>query len=369
MRLSVDSATGERVHDPRVNVLTVVASESYERFVTGLQGEIEKEYGKEGVPPSPGNARAKAKLKLRKSYLLKAEFQTLWEKIKPRTRYAVAIDTDKLIGDVIVEMGSIEVRRPRVVVRLAGVRAKAHEDLFQAIHYSDASVAIDLEGRYPVPNLVGVIENLMEATSPPMRVGRRTILSMLKGAPEPKAMLENPHEFAGGLVRLIKAKLADQLVSGIKYERDGAFYDQTLFDDIIDAFTANVVPSEAHGGAGGTHLYDGVDTDSNIERDFAQGLELDARVKFYIKLPGWFKVATPVGAYEPDWAIVMDDGAGGDLLYLLRETKGTLDPNALRPDEHRKVICGRRHFEETLGVNYRVVTEASQLPTGGVRPL
>jgi type III restriction enzyme len=88
VRLPVDAATGSRVHDHRVNVLTVIASESYERFVTGLQGEIEKAYGKEGLPPKPGNARAKVNLKLRKNHLLKPEFRELWNKIKHRTRYS-----------------------------------------------------------------------------------------------------------------------------------------------------------------------------------------------------------------------------------------------------------------------------------------
>ena len=142
------------MHDHRVNVLTVVASESYEQFVSGLQGEIEKAYGKEGLPPKPSNARAKVSLKLRKNHMLKPEFQQLWDKIKRRTRYAVTIDSVKLIADVVAEMGTIKVRRPRVVVRVAGVNAKTSEDLFEAIRLADASVVIDLEGRFPMPDLV-----------------------------------------------------------------------------------------------------------------------------------------------------------------------------------------------------------------------
>src|SRR5689334_1588873 len=77
-----------------------------------------------------------------------------------------------------------------------------------------ARLAIDLEGRYPLPNIISIVENLMEATSPPMRIGRRTILSILKAAPEPQALLDNPHEFASALVGIVKTKLADQLVGG-----------------------------------------------------------------------------------------------------------------------------------------------------------
>ena len=362
VRLPVDSITGERIQDHRVNILTISANESYERYVEGLQSEIEKEYGTAGIPPKPGNARKKVTLKLRKKHLLKPEFKVLWEKIKHRTRYAVAIDSPKLINDVVAEMESIVVRRPRVVVQLAGVRAKSGEDLLEPIHLADASVAIDLEGRYPIPNVVTIVENLMEATSPPMRIGRKTILAMLKKAPQPQAILDNPNEFASGLVRIIKNKLADQLVGGIQYERDGTWYEQTQFDDLIEAFEANVVKSEEGALAGGTHIYDGVDIDSEtIERPFAEALEKDGRVKLYIKLPRWFEVRTPVGNYNPDWAIVMDDGSGKDHLYLIRETKGTTNLSDLRPNERRKVECGQKHFEDALGGNFKVISDISQI--------
>jgi type III restriction enzyme len=120
---------------------------------------------------------------------------------------------------------------------------------------------------------------------------------------------------------------------------------------------ANVVKSEANAFAGGTHIYDGLDVDSEtIERPFAEALERDARVKLYVKLPRWFEVRTPIGGYNPDWAIVMDKGEGHDRLYLVRETKGTTTTADLRPDERRKIDCGRKHFVEALGVDYDVVT-------------
>lgn len=277
------------------------------------------------MPPKPGNARAKVNLKLRKSYLLKPEFQELWNKIKHRTRYAVTIDSAKLVTDVVSEMSAIKVRRPRVVVQVAGVNAKKGEDLFEAIRLADASVAIDLEGRYPVPNAVFIVEKLMEATSPPMRIGRKTVLSILRAAPIPKTVLDNPHEFAAALASIIKSKLADQLVGGIKYEPDGTWYEQSQFEELIEAFAANVVKSEANAFAGGTHIYDGVSIDSEtIERPFAEALEHDARVKLYVKLPRWFEVVTPIGGYNPDWAIVMDFGEGQERLYLVPASRRTL---------------------------------------------
>ncbi|GAB1717962.1 MAG: hypothetical protein NTAFB05_30040 [Nitrobacter sp.] len=81
-----------------------------------------------------------------------------------------------------------------------------------------------------------------------------------------------------------------------------------------------------------------------------------------MKLPDWFSVPTPIGSYNPDWAIVMDMGEGQDWLYLVRETKGSTDLNKLRLDEARKIKCGEKHFIDTLGVNYSVVTSAAELP-------
>lgn len=366
VRLPVDATTGERIADERVNVLTIAASESYERYVSRLQGEIEQEYGKDGVPPKPGNARKRVSLALRKEHLLTPEFVALWDNIKHRTRYAVSIDSAKLIEDVAADMADVEVRRPRVVVQVAKVRADAEEDVFEAIRTADASVAIDLEGRFPLPNIVYLVESLMEATTPPMRIGRKSIIAILKKLPAPEQALANPQDFATVLVQAIKSRLADQLVDGITYERDGTWYEQRQFDELIDAFADNVVQSVRKGGSGGTHIYDGVIVDSDtIERPFAEALEKDDRIKLYVKLPAWFQVPTPIGSYNPDWAIVFCDDDGADHLYLVRETKGTTHLPDLRPDERRKILCGRKHFRDALGVDYRVVTIEAQLPAGG----
>ncbi|MGA3311071.1 MAG: DEAD/DEAH box helicase family protein [Xanthobacteraceae bacterium] len=368
IRLPVDQS-GDRVRDEAVNVLTVVASESYQRFVEGLQSEIEREYGKEGVPPPPPDKRKRTTIKLCKNYMLRPEFKALWEKIKHKTQYAVRVDTEKLIADVVPELDKAEIRKPRVAITKVGLRLQSSHDLFEPIVQSGAKTAIDLAGRYPLPNLVEIMENLMENTSPPMRLSRRTLLEIFRRTKIRDAALDNPHEFATVAVRMTKSKLADQLVDGIKYEKIDEWYDQTLFDkdEIIEAWKDYIVPSEEIGGVGGTHLWDGVPFESETEKAFAQDLEKREDVKLYIKLPRWFEVATPIGNYKPDWAIVMTDPVSAEnRLYLVRETKSTLNLDQLRPDEKRKILCGRSHFRGALGVDYKLVTEASQLPNGGV---
>lgn len=357
VRLAVDQ-TGERVRDMQVNKLTVVASESYEQFAQGLQSEIEAEYGAEGVPPKPPSHRGRRPVKLRKGLLAGDDFQQLWDRIKHRTRYAVEIDSEALIEAVVAELDEAEIREPRIVISRAALQVGPDDDTFEAIVTSGAKTAIDLAGRYALPNLLEVIETMMEATSPPMRLSRGTILAIIKAATKKAEMLANPHDFAATVTRIVKEKLADQLVGGIRYEKDGNWYEQTQFLDEIESYADRIVDSKASGLAGGTHVYDGVIVDSEtVERPFAEALEKDARVKLYIKLPAWFTVDTPVGKYNPDWAVVLRED-GEERLFLVRETKGSIHETDLRPDERRKVQCGQRHFVDALGVDFKLSSGA-----------
>jgi type III restriction enzyme len=386
VRLAVNQV-GERVQDERVNVLTVVANESYERFVSQLQSEIaeeyreiiqarygkpleqltdeerreiEGEYGEGILPPKPANARKRRAARLHKAYTLKPEFQALWEKIKHKTRYAVNIDSEKLIQDVVAALEREEIGPPRMAIVKARVQVGA-KSAFEALQMSAARSILDLSGRYPLPNLVEIMTDLMAHTTPPMRLTRRTLLEIIKRAPNPQAVVDNPHEFATVAVGIIKAKLADQLVDGIQYEKINEWYEMTQFEGEIPGWEDYMVPADKS-------VYDQVICDSGIERRFVEELEARDDVKLYVKLPSWFTVSTPIGEYNPDWAVVIEreNGAGeptGErMLYLVSETKSTTDLDELRPDESRKIRCGERHFQEALGVDYKVVTSASELP-------
>ena len=99
-------------------------------------------------------------------------------------------------------------------------------------------------------------------------------------------------------------------------------------------------------------VYDYILWDSGVEKRFAKDLEANKRVKYYIKLPSWFTIETPVGTYNPDWAILKQNG---DVVYMIRETKSTKEQLKLRITESDKIECGRRHFE-SIGVDYDVAT-------------
>ena len=358
VRLAVNQK-GNRIHDEKINVLTVIANESYTNYVERLQIETHEEYGGGGLPPVPPNARKRGIARLRKEYTLKPEFKELWERIKHKTRYAVNINTKKLIREVVAVLDESEIRSPSVTITKAEVEID-DDHVFSAMQMSGAKTAINLAGRYPLPNLIDVMMHMLEHTTPSMRLTRKTLLSIFLRTRNQQAALDNPHEFASVTVRIIKEKLTDQLIDGVRYEKIGECYEMCQFEARIDSWTDYLTPAERS-------IYDFVVFDSEIERKFVEGLERRDDVKLYLKLPAFFKVTTPIGAYNPDWAIVLEPRdafgrpTGEQMLYLVRETKSAESFDDLRPDEARKIRCGVRHFKETLGVDYKYVTSARDL--------
>lgn len=359
IRLAVNQS-GERVHDPQVNLLTVVANQSYDQYVRQLQEEIVEEYGT-GVelPPIPANARRRITINLRKEYVLKPEFKTLWEKIKNKTRYYVILDTEKIIDETVKAIDELEIKSPRIVITKAQLDVD-DEGAFDAIQLSSAKTYTDLAGRYPLPNLAEKVSYLLENTTPPVRVSKKTIIEIFSRTKNKKPALDNPFEFASTVSSVLKEKLADHLVNGIQYEKINEWYEMKQLVETFEAWEDHVVASPHS-------IYDEVEFESGTEREFVEGLEKIQQVKMYVKLPPWFTVPTPVGEYNPDWAILWEDRdthgePTGKFLYLVRETKSTSQMDKLRPDERRKISCGRRHFEDALGTSYEVVTSSSELP-------
>jgi len=359
VRLAVDQ-TGNRVWDEHVNVLTVVANESYERFVGQLQTEIEEEYGLEGVPPKPSNARRRSVARLRKEFTLRPEFKELWERIKQRTRYAVKVDSERLLTDVKRELDQVVILPPRVMVTKAAVEV-GERDILSAKQMAAERAERYLVGVGRLPNLIGVMASLMEQTTPPVRLTRTTLLGVYRQTANIRAAFDNPQDFALAAVRILKEKVADQLVEGIFYQKIDDWYEMTQLEAEIESWEEHLVPAERS-------VYDHVLWESEVERKFVEDLERRRDVKLYLKLPRWFTVPTPVGDYNPDWAIVIEPtdthgkATGEPALYLVRETKGENWRTDLRLQERRKIYCGEKHFSSALGVDYKVVTSARDLP-------
>ena len=363
LRLAVNQ-DGERVRNAGINVLTVVANESYENYVSNLQTEFDEASGVTR-PPLPPNARNKVTVGLRKEFLLKPEFKQLWERIKHKTRYAVVIDTDTLITRTLKILNQTPIPAPKVAVVKVRVSLEDNADVFSAMQMSGAKTIMDLSGRYPLPNVIDIMAELMERTTPPVHVSRPTLLKIFSTTTKKEAAAHNPHVFATIAVRILKEQLADLLVEGIQYEKIGKEYEMTLFEtEIIETWEQYLVPVDHS-------IYEQVVWESETERIFAKALDKLEQVKLFVKLPDWFKVETPVGTYNPDWAIVWEPRdehgipTGEPLLYLVRETKSTTILDKLRADERRKIECGDKHFNKALkalDMNYKVVTNAKELP-------
>lgn len=289
--------------------------------------------------------------------------------IQKRNRISpdVEIDTGKLLEETVPEIEMAEVAPPRVTITKSQVQV-SDSGIFEALQMSAAKTAVYLAGRYPLPNLVEVMSNLMEHTSPPVRLTRRTLLEVFRrlSNKSKKVAMDNPGEWAASATRILKEKLSDHLVNGIKYEKIGQCFEMRQIEEkeILELFSKYSEPSKDKA------IYDLIPCDSEVERQFVKDLEARKDVKLYFKLPYWFVVPTPVGDYRPDWAIVMENSSEGGKprLYFVAETKGSSDKGALRSNEWMKIRCGEAHFGSEKkkgaldGVEYKVVRSASELP-------
>ena len=360
MRLAVNQ-DGVRVRDEQMNILTVVANESYDLYVQRLQAELEEDYGKDGLPPQPANARKRGKARLRKQFTLEPEFKELWGRIRHKTRYSVTIDTERLLQDVMVALNGVTIRPPSIKAGKVLLQVADNENRLDVLNTTGGMKSVQELAPRTFPNIVDLMAHMLEHTSPPVRLTRRTLLEVFRRSARQAEAMKNPHQFATEAVRILKARLADELVKGIQYEKIDEWYEMARFEAEIGSWKEYLVPAEHS-------LYDNVVVDSDVERGFVQGLERRPDVRLYVKLPAWFVVDTPVGTYNADWAIVMDqkdefgEPTGDEKLYLVRETKDKDWQTSLRPDEARKVLCGKAHFADALDVDYRVVSSASELP-------
>jgi len=284
--------------------------------------------------------------RLKKEVVLSAGFMALWGRIKPKTTYRVEFETDVLVQravDALKRMERIEKSRIRVTAGQLGVGKGG----VIAVAMSAAEEQVEYESR-PVPDMLAYLQNETELT-------RSTLVRILKESGRLGEFFNNPQRFMDAVAAILKHELHRLLVDGIKYERiDGvgseSEWEMLLFknEEIINYLTALQVNKS---------VYEYVIYESEVEREFAMRLDEREDIKLFVKLPGWFEIDTPLGKYNPDWAILKDDGQA---LYLVRETKGTRDFLKLRTSEAEKVRCGQKHFE-TLGVPFDVAVTADEV--------
>lgn len=338
LRLPVN-VDGQRVYDDSVNILTVVANESYAEFSRKLQTEIEEETGIHfgGRIKNRDNRQV---VSFQKSRALDPAFKELWDKIKHKTTYRVAIDTEKLAAESANELAQITISKPHIADTKTLIDSMNNDSGFM-MRETGFNAYAARQTEVKIPNLLADIQRQTQMT-------RRVIFEVLDQAGMFEQVVINPQQVIDETARAINRVKQRLAVDGVKYHRTGEYYDMTLFEnDELQTYLYDAAMKSGAIAVGdqAKTIYDYVAVDSEVEREFMQSLEDNTDVKFYIKLPSWFKIDTPVGKYNPDWVVAFD---GDERIYFVAETKGSEDinDNHLSANERGKITAARQHFAE-----------------------
>jgi type III restriction enzyme len=292
------------------------------------------------------NKNNKRKAKFNEKVLLDPEFEKFWNAINTKTIYSVEYKTEDLIIKAVRSIQKMErIKAPQIRTQLADINIETKGVSTQLVQVNKPVYA---EPAKTVPDILSYIQSKTELT-------RHTIYEILTQSKRLDEFRVNPQEFMDDVVKEIRQVMNRVIIEGIKYERlEGVQYEMSQiirdFDRLVEYPRESVVevPEESS-----SKVYQKmIMCDSNVEKRFAKDLLANKDVKYIIKLPGWFKLDTPVGGYNPDWAIMKENG---DVVYMVRETKSTKDQLKLRITESDKIACGRKHFE-TIGVDFDVAT-------------
>jgi type III restriction enzyme len=284
----------------------------------------------------------KRQVKLNKAVFLSDDFKALWDRIKYRTTYRVSFDAPALIERCAEEIrDNLRVGKARFVTRTAvldvtrgGVEAEAVREMPSTYDAHD----------FQLPDIIGFLQNETNLT-------RRTLVEILTRSERLGDFRNNPQKFIEQVLEIVRRQMRLFIVDGIRYHRigDDRFYAQELFEEreLFGYLQRNMIESHKS-------VYDHVVYDSDVESNFAEAFERNEAIRIYAKLPPWFRIDTPLGGYNPDWAVLVDRD-GEQRLYFVIESKGSLFTDALRPTEEAKIQCGKAHFQ-ALGedVTFRV---------------
>ena len=279
------------------------------------------------------NADERRQVKTRQAVLHSEEFQALWDRIKHKTTYRVQFDNEKLIRDCSDTIRHCPpVTKTRVQIRKADLTIGRGGVLSEETTVA-APITIE-EADIELPDLLTDLQDKTQLT-------RRSLVRILTECSRLDDFKRNPQQFIELATESISRTKRLALVDGIRYQRigDEEYYAQELFEqEELTGYLKNMLNSTKS-------VYEQVVYDSSgVERTFAEQLEKNEAVKVYAKLPGWFKVPTPLGTYNPDWAVLVEKD-GSERLYFVVETKSSLFTDALRDKESAKIECGKAHFK------------------------
>ena len=315
---------------------TLALPAGLEPYLPAVTGILRKVAGRLEVK----NADERKPVAIRKEVFHSEEFRSLWDRIKHTTTYRVQFDNEKLIADCAryiangppIAKARVTVRKADLAIGQGGVLAKETS--------SSGPIAIE-EGDIVLPDLLTELQDRTQLT-------RRSLVTILIESGRLSDFKRNPQAFIELVADIINRTKRLALVDGIKYQRigDQDFYAQELFErEELTGYLKNMLTDTKKS------VYEHVIHDSaGVERTFAEQMEKNDAVKVYAKLPGWFKIPTPLGTYNPDWAVLLEVD-GRERLYFVVETKASLFTDDLRDQEAAKIACGEAHFQALVRDN------------------
>ena len=270
---------------------------------------------------------------LKKQAMLSPEFMELWNKIKQKTAYRVQIDTDKLVENCVKELKNMSpIPKARLVTQTADIHIQNPGVTYTEREFRTA----DIEDTYSsLPYILGII-------SEETLIKKSTVARILTESGRIQDFLNNPQAFTEKCLEIVRRNRHALAIDGIKYVKLAGqeYYAQEIFDssELVANLDKNAVAVKRS-------VYDYIIYDSStIEKPFAKALDDDPDVKMFFKIPDRFKIDTPIGTYNPDWAVYLDRD-GEQKLYFILETKGTDNLFDLRNPERLKIHCGIEHFK------------------------
>ena len=291
----------------------------------------------------PENAREKnIELRVDPDKLAMPEFKALWKRISPKSIYVVNFDTEELVEKAIASINR-NLHVPKIYFKVetgAMDEIKSKDSLLDGSAFSKSkSSTYDRSKEIHTSSSVkyDLIGKLVRETG----LTRKDVVAILTGIE--KAVFEqfkfNPEEFITKTAALINDEKATAIIQHITYNVLDEEYDTDIFTEptIKGRLGTNAMKAQRH-------LYDHIVYDSTNERDFATDLDTNTDVAVYVKLPDSFYIATPVGHYNPDWAIAFYEGTVKHI-YFVAETKGSMSSMQLRLIEDSKIHCAREHFK------------------------
>ncbi len=286
----------------------------------------------------------------------KKEFQALWNKIKVKTVYEVDFDSNELIAHSVMTLNkNLDVKK--VVIRVS--EWAQTDQLTRELLSSWWSMKKDKSQIEKTENMLWSVQyDLVGEITKWANITRATAVKILQWLREDKfrQFAMNPEDFIRQVIDFINEEKATTLINNITYSKTDQVYTDDVFtiNNFQWSLKENILEVNKH-------IYRYVKTDSKVERAFAQDLE-SGEVSIYAKLPSWFKIPTPVGNYNPDWAIVFDK-KDVKYVYFIAETKWSMSTMQLKKSENLKIEYARKHFASLwhVDIKYDVITTYEDL--------